>query len=98
MSRWAWHPKHGVRKGRIERASDTFSLKQLESEIHGEAERQYDWLEHHPNGEAMFTPTRVCNRCGEEDRQEDMRWTGKQWLCPEHYTEMLTQRAHEALQ
>lgn len=96
--RWAWHPKHGVRRGPVARASDTLSPKQLEDQIHGEEWRQYDWIEHHPDGEPMFKQTRVCNRCGAEERQEDMRWTGKQWLCPAHYDEMLTQRALESLQ
>jgi hypothetical protein len=77
----------------VQRHSDTLSPKQLEKQIHDETERQYDWIEHHPNGEAMFTPTRVCHRCAFEDRQEDMRWTGVQWLCPRHYDEMMLERA-----
>jgi len=72
--------------------------ERLEQEIHDETERQYDWIEHHPNGAPMFQLTRICNRCGAEDRQQDMRWTGKQWLCPKHYDEMMTQRAQESLQ
>lgn len=98
MSRWAWHHKHGVRRGRIERISDTLTPNQLELKIRGERERQYDWIEHHPIGEIMFKDTRVCAECGFRDRQEDMCWTGKQWLCSAHFDEMLRQRALESMQ
>ena len=60
----------------------------LEEEITRRHEREHDWIEHHPDGEPMFEDTRVCDHCAAEGQQKDMRWTGKRWLCPEHYDEM----------
>ncbi len=85
MSRWSWHPRHGVADGPILRISDTLTPGQLEEEIQREAAREYDWIEHHPANEPLFKDTRACYVCGDEKAQHDMRWVGKSWACPKHY-------------
>lgn len=57
-----------------------------------------DWISHHPINEPLFKQYRVCTSCGVEKPQGVMRWTGTDWLCPEHYDEMMTNRALGALQ
>lgn len=97
MSRWSWHEKHGVRNGPVLRKSDTLSPAQEERQDQDRHKREMDWIAHHPIDEPMFK-SRVCTVCGAEDRQEDMRWTGKRWLCPQHYDEHMLTQAHGMLQ
>jgi len=90
MSRWAWHEKHGVVKGAIRRASDYMTPEQQESAIQAQHRREMDWIAHHPEGEHLFRDKRTCAYCGVEGRQEDMRWTGRRWLCDKDYADMLS--------
>ncbi len=89
MSRWAWHEKIGPRKGPIRHKSDYLTPEQEERQDKARHEREYDWIENHPRGEPIFTDIRVCMHCGAHGSQEDMRWTGTRWLCPQHYDEMM---------
>jgi len=89
MSRWRWHEKHGVVKGEIKRASNYLTPEQQEEADRQRHIRELDWINHHPEGSHLFEHTRACAYCGAERRQEDMRWTGRRWLCDEDYAALL---------
>jgi len=90
MPRWQWHEKNGVRKGPILRYSDGHTPEEIEQEVAARHRRELDWIDHHPAGMMLYQETRNCAYCDIEGKQDNMRWTGRRWLCPEHFMEMLT--------
>lgn len=86
--RWQWHEKHGVRNGPILRKSDSMTPEQEERQERERHRRELDWIVH-PEPGALYQETRTCAYCNGDGKQDDMRWTGRRWLCPQHFLEML---------
>lgn len=78
--RWSWHEKKGTRHGPIERYSDKLKASEQETEERAQHEREYRYTSEGPPS-PIYREFRICDRCGYEGHQIDMRWTGRRWLC-----------------
>ena len=92
MSRWSWHEKPGTRNGPITRHTDRLTPEQEEAEERARHRREWEYQNAHP-ANPLYADTRVCAYCGIDKPQQDMRWTGRRWLCATDYEDHLTNRS-----